>query len=256
MPHNRKDSVIVSFLFCFFLCSNLWAEQQGSFDVDSKAVQVMKQMSQYMNTLNNFTIHVESTEDKLTTAGRKIQYGSSVDVYVKRPDKLRADRKSDDQSQYFYYDGETLTLFNHTAGMYSSVKTPPTLEAALFLARNSYGIHIPASDIIEKNVYESLVENITYGEYLGLHRVGNIKCHHLLFSQDEVDWQIWIEDSTTPLPRKLIITERLITGGPQFTAVFSKWDLSPDLPDTLFKFTPPENAEAIDFLLISREEGN
>ncbi|MCK5139892.1 MAG: DUF2092 domain-containing protein, partial [Thermodesulfovibrionia bacterium] len=56
------------------------------------------------------------------------------------------------------------------------------------------------------------------------------------------------ENSETPLPRKLIISEKWITGGPQFTALLSDWNLSAQLKDNLFTFVPPEKAKKIEFL--------
>ena len=48
----------------------------------------------------------------------------------------------------------------------------------------------------------------------GLHLVRGIQCHHLVFIQDDIDWQIWIENSQTPLPRKMVITSKWLAGGP------------------------------------------
>jgi hypothetical protein len=36
-------------------------------------------------------------------------------------------------------------------------------------------------------------------------------------------------------------------GEPQFRAQFSDWNFSPDVPDSLFAFTPPEGSEKIPF---------
>lgn len=248
MKHCRSQFCLFLMGAALLLCSNLYAGQQNTLDIDPKVDQVMKQMSQYLNTLGQFTIHLENTEDKLAAYGRQIQYGNTVDVYVRRPDRLRADIKGDDRYQQFFYDGKKLTLFDRDAGLYSTIQAPPTLEATLDFAREHYGINMPAADIVAKNTYDILMENVSYAEYIGLHKVGGIQCHHLLFSQDEVDWQIWIEDSKTPLPRKIIITEKLVTGGPQFTTIFSNWNLSPQLPDDHFIFLPPEDAEEIEFL--------
>jgi hypothetical protein len=69
-----------------------------------------------------------------------------------------------------------------------------------------------------------------------------------VFIQDDIDWQIWIEDSQTPLPRKLVITSKWLAGAPQFTALMSYWKTSARLPQDLFIFTPPMTARKIKIL--------
>ncbi len=242
-----RFSLLIVFA-CLIFAPSLYAGQQSQAGVDPRADQVIKQMSRYLDTLGQFTIHLKNTEDRLTPSGRKVQYESTVDVLVRRPDRLRADIKGDDRLQQFFYDGENLILFGKDKGLYSAAQAPDTLEAALDMAREEYGIVVPAADMVANHAYEILMENVTYGEYLGLHTVSGIPCHHLLFSQDEVDWQLWVEDSKTPVPRKMVITERLVAGGPQFTAHFLNWNLSADLPDEYFIFLPPELAEKIEFV--------
>ena len=70
-------------------------------------------------------------------------------------------------------------------------------------------------------------------------------CHHLAFRQKEIDWQIWIEDSPTPLPRKFLITDKQAKGL-QFTAWLSQWNTAPQLEDGLFVFVVPAKAEKVD----------
>ena len=50
-----------------------------------------------------------------------------------------------------------------------------------------------------------------------------------------------------PLPLKLVITYKMEDGYPQYTALFSNWDLGPGLNDAVFEFTPPEGAIKIVF---------
>ena len=51
--------------------------------------------------------------------------------------------------------------------------------------------------------------------YVGKSEVRGVKTDHLAFRADEVDWQVWIEDSRTPLPRKLVITLKWMAAAPQ-----------------------------------------
>jgi len=59
--------------------------------------------------------------------------------------------------------------------------------------------------------------------------------------------QLWIAKGDQPLPRRMVITYTRAEGQPQFRAQFSDWNLSPEVPDSLFAFTPPTGAVKIAF---------
>ena len=83
------------------------------------------------------------------------------------------------------------------------------------------------------NPYEVLRRDVEFGFYVGLSDVAGTRCHHLAFVEQVIDWQIWIEDGTQLVPRKLVITYKTLPGAPQFEAVFSEWDLATRTPDAL-----------------------
>ena len=75
---------------------------------------------------------------------------------------------------------------------------------------------------------------------------------HAEGSEVAIDLQIWVENGEKPLPRKLIITEKWVTGAPQFTALLSDWDLSPQFKEDLFTFVAPDQAEKLEFYPVKR----
>jgi hypothetical protein len=58
---------------------------------------------------------------------------------------------------------------------------------------------------------------------------------------------VWVAQGDKPLLQRLIITYKREEGEPQRWAQFRDWNLSPDVPDSVFAFTPPEGAEKIPF---------
>ena len=245
---NRTIFLILFLCVFLMLYPTRGVGQEKEQAIEPRADKILRQMSEYMNTLKQFTFHVENTTDLTLLSGHKVQVGSAVDVSVRRPDRLKADLRGDIRSQQFFYDGKTITLFGGRVNYYAKMEAPSTIEEAFDTARERFGLLAPAADFVYRNSYDVLTENVNSGNYVGLHNVYGIECHHLIFTQDDIDWQIWIENSETPLPRKLIISEKWITGGPQFTALLSDWNLSAQLKDNLFTFVPPEKAKKIEFL--------
>jgi hypothetical protein len=242
-------------IFCvLFLCTIMILlpvavySQEEAPAIEPKAEKALRQMSDYLNSLEKFSFHTENTTDEMQTSGQKLQFGHAVDVSVRRPDRLRASVKGDIRNQELYYDGKSITLYGKKVNYYASLEAPAKIEAALDHARESFSLDAPLAEIVYRNSYEILSEGVNSGSHVGLHSVDGVECHHLAFSRDDIDVQIWVENSNTPLPRKLIITEKWVTGAPQFTARLSDWDTSPKLKDSLFTFVPPDKAEKIEFL--------
>jgi hypothetical protein len=215
--------------------------------IDPVADELLQELGQYIDGAEQLTFQAEVEVDEVTPQGQKIQYASSFDVAVQRPDRLFANQQGDMQNRSLWFDGDRLTLLNQDLNNYLSVDTPNTLaEAVPFL--EDRGVVFPLADFITGSFYQGVIANVQTGRYLGLHQVHGELCHHLAFTQDNIDWQIWIEDGYEIAPCKLVITYKNLPGSPQYTAYFSDWDFSPRLPDRLFRFVAPAHATEVEFL--------
>jgi hypothetical protein len=216
-------------------------------DIEPKAMEVLKQMCDYLKNLQQFSVQAEVTEDVLLTSGQRIQYARSVEASVRRPDRMRAESVGDTDDRLLVYDGKTITLLDRTKNFYTTIAAPPEIDAALEHATQAFNLRAPLADLISTKSYEYLTDGALSGFYVGLSKVQGVPCHHLAFREKDIDWQIWVEDGPIPLPRKFLITDKKAQGL-QFTAVFTKWNTSPQLEDSLFTFVAPEKAEKIDIL--------
>jgi hypothetical protein len=254
----RKTANIYRVVFCVLtICAilvmgpALSSAQEGAASVDPEAARLLLQMSERVMAIEQFSFHTENTIDVVVSAGMKLQFAESVDLHVRRPDRFLATARGDLRTQNLYYDGKTITLLNPDLKYYGQIEAPSTIHPAFDYALDSFGIEAPLADFIPHNVGARLEDYVKSGYYVGLTSVNGVQCHHLVFVEDEVDWQIWIENSERRLPRKIIITSKMVAGAPQFTALFSDWNLSAKLPDSLFAFEKPAGAERINFLPVT-----
>jgi hypothetical protein len=215
--------------------------------MEPKAAEVLKQMCDYLKNLQQFSVQAEVTEDVLLISGQRIQHGRSVEASVRRPDRFRAESVGDTDNRQLVYDGKIITLLDRTKNMYTTIAAPPEIDAALDHATQAFNLRAPLADLIYTKAYENLTAGVLSGFYVGLSKVQGVPCHHLAFRQKDIDWQIWVEDSPTPVPRKFLITDKKAQGL-QFTAVLSKWNTTPQFQEGLFTFVAPEKAEKIDIL--------
>jgi len=216
--YKRTNLIVLILCVALLSCPAFAQDQVAVTAIDAKADKILRQMNDYLNTLEQFSIHLENSVDILIESGQKIQLGRSVNVSIKRPNRLRADIDGDSLSQQLFYDGKNITLYGKKVNYYATAKAPENIESALDYAEQSFGLVAPAADLIYRNSYDILTEDLQSGGYVGLSTVLGVECHHLAFRGKETDWQIWVENSETPLPRKFIITSKWIAGAPQFTA--------------------------------------
>ena len=216
-------------------------------DIEPKAGEVLRQMCDYLKNLPQFSVQAEVTEDVLLTSGQRIQYARSVEASVRRPDRMRAESVGDRDNRQLVYDGKTITLMDRSKNFYTTITAPPEIDAALDHGVQAFNLRAPLADLIYTKSYEYLTAGALSGFYAGLSKVQGVPCHHLAFRQKDIDWQIWIENSPTPAPRKFLITDKTAQGL-QFTAVFTRWNTSPQFEEGLFTFVAPEKAEKIDIL--------
>jgi hypothetical protein len=216
--------------------------------VDPAAVEILKRMTDYVSNLQQFSVHTDVTLEDYLDSGQRVDLGVAARVFVRRPDKLRAERLGDRASQEFYYDGETLTLYNPSDGVYAKSPAPGTIEELLDYTRESLGLIIPASDLMYRNAFVFMMQDVTSAIVVGKTNIEGTVCDHLAFRRPGVDFQVWVAEGDQPLPCKYVITD---TSDPAYVStvtVMRDWNLDPALPDGAFGFEPPDGARSIAFM--------
>ena len=220
------------------------AEQKPA--IDAKAATLLRRMSECLAQARQFSVNAEIWQDIQLCSGQQVQAGRTIDLQVRRPNRLHTEVRSTRRNRAMFYDGTSLTLLNRVQAFYGTIPAPGTLDETLDVASEHFGITLPLEDLIVSDPYQSAMRKVTSGSYLGSVTVLGVPCEHLVFSQDKVDWQVWIEQGAVPVPRKIVITYKDEEGAPEYTAIFSHWDLQTPLPDFLFTFEPPAGASPID----------
>ena len=123
----------------------------------------------------------------------------------------------------------------------------------LDFAREKLDVIAPGAELMYSNAAERMLKESSSGFVVGPSVVAGVKTTHLAFRGADIDWQIWIEDGSKPLPRKFILTSKKVTGEPQFTILMRSWDSNPKLTEKEFTFTPPKGAKKIEFLQLTAE---
>jgi len=222
------------------------AEKAPKFD--PKAERVLRDMSEFLSRQKAFEVEVEGTTDVIMENGQKVQFNREARVSVERPNKVRVDRKGDLVDAQIYFDGKNITVYAKNANAYAQRPAPPTIDATVSELYDKFDMDLGPGDLLAENPAKTLTEDAISGKYLGASTIDGVATAHLAVRGNEVDWELWVEQGSRPLPRKYVITSKKMEGWPQFSVTLSNWKLVADLPDDTFTFHPPKDAQKIDFV--------
>src|SRR4051812_35456813 len=235
-------------LFAMLAALPLVGHAQPSDAVDAKADKVLKAMGAKLASARQISFDSHALADQYTPDGQKLQYAKNQKVLLRRPDRLAVDVTGDVEDLKFRYDGKRVTLYNpRTSSWGTAADMPSTIDDTLDTLADKYGMALPLADLAFADPYKSLTEHVRSSQYLGIGYVFDVRCHHLAFRQEAIDWQIWIEEGDNPLPRKIVLTFKESPGHPQYTAFLSNWNLTAESPDSAFAFTAPAGAKQVEF---------
>jgi hypothetical protein len=249
--NNMMERVMKPALFisCGLALGTWAAPAQPQTNIAPQAERVLSAACQYLAETPYFSLNAEVWREHVTASGQKLQFSRAVCMEVKRPNRLHVEIASPHSQRGFWYDGKSLTILDRQPGVFSMVAMLGTLDAALDKAYDQFGIDLPLIDLAVSDPYKNSTAKVLKRTYYGLSPVLGVNCHHLAFTQENVDWQVWIQDSPQPLIRKFVITHKNEEGGPEFTALITRWNLTERIADADFIFEPPRGVSAIEMRL-------
>src|SRR5512139_1641110 len=174
-------------------------------NVEARADQELKRMGEFLAKLPHFALEAEETFDELPDGQLRRQLTNVRRIAVDRPNHFAADATGDTLNRAAWYDGRTVTVLDKEHNVYATIEAPATIDATFDKLQDEYGVVLPLADLLYADPYAVLMAGVTYVRYLGVHQAVGVDCHHLAFSQDTIEWQIWIDAGEKPLPRKLVI---------------------------------------------------
>lgn len=251
MSHNRSLALPAILSLVSALAAGCSDRQ-----IDPRADQALKDMSRTLAAAQVFRYNASAVIERPVETGQLAQFTRRAAVCVARPDRMHSHLTGEGVDRELWFAGagqafaapgkESLVFLDHLKNQYAALPAPNTLEAMFDYLADTYGLTLPVADLLFGNTYESLIANVRTGEYLGLHEIDGRPCHHLLFTQDNIDWQIWIDAGKTPLPCRMVIVRKTRPGCPQATVTLDGWDLAAQAADSEFQFTPQPPQARVD----------
>jgi hypothetical protein len=244
-PHS---TLFVVFLWASIAPSAVLAE-------DDRAAARLEAMANFLARAERLSVTIESVYDVVQDSGQKVQFGERRVVTLRRPDRARVDvTRRDGARRGVLFDGNQLAVFDLDQKVYATVSKPGTVDAAFDYFVDGLDMRLPLRELLKTDLPGQLKGVLGSARLVGEEQLDGVATDHVAFRGDRADVQLWIRRDGDPLPKRVVLTYRLAEGQPQFEADLDGWNFAPDVPDTLFTFTPAAGAEQIPVLAPRRKE--
>ncbi|OHT18656.1 DUF2092 domain-containing protein [Edaphosphingomonas haloaromaticamans] len=211
------------------------AARSGS--IDPVAVKAFEAFRAYLRQINSFELRAETTIDDVVGDDLKVQYSGRVRYEFSKPDKLFVDWRSDRMIRRLYYDGKALTIYAPRYGYFATISRTGAVGDLLVDAAEKYDLIFPLPDFFYWAAGHDTADDLQEAVYVGYARIAGVDTDQYLYRQSDLDWQIWIQRGSQPLPRKIVITSRNDPMKPAFSALL-QWNPGVALPADHFTFKP------------------
>lgn len=217
---------------------------QGRPEIQAGAIDALNTMGAYLRTLNRFRVDADSVTDAVLTTGQNVGFLHRTEMSVQRPNKMRIVVSGSRSPKGLVYDGSSVVLFDNTRHYFSKVSAPSTIGQLITDIDSKYGVQLPLVDLFywgqDKNDEKALSSAI----FIGLDRIDGKWCRHYVYQQPALDWELWIESGSRPLPCRFVVTDTAQQSRPQH-AVNYHWTIDPTFSATTFRFNPVAGARQI-----------
>jgi len=220
---------------------------QNEKKTDSIAVRLLNKMTAVIGEMPALSVDLETAIDKQNDLFENERFLGQHQLQFSGPDKMTIHSRGDNGNKAFWYNGNFLTYYSYDENNYVTLEAPETTIDMIDSMNTKFGIKFPGADIFFPTLTEDILNTFDHLKYLGKKTVDGQECFHLMASNKDMTFQIWISNNAMYLPKKYLFLDKK-NHYQQFEGTFSNWVFNPFIPDTVFEFTPPKNARLISIM--------
>ena len=220
--------------------------------LEPAALERLKAMSDLLKGARSFTFKVVTDREQPSVNGQLLNFFTESRVEISRPNLVRVKTQGDRLSASLWYDGKTVTIYSEKSSFYGEAAAPATIDETLQMLMERFQMPLPIAGFLVQDPYARMMDGVKTAFDAGVAPVDGVACLHLAFSEEEADWQVWIEQGAKPLPRRIAVTYKKVPGAPRIVAALSDWNLAPAIPTGEFTFVPPAGAKKVDWKTVGK----
>lgn len=240
------------------------ADTSASGSAESDPQALVKQVAQHLQAARTVQVENEITVQMQSEAMNN-QMTMKRSIVTERPNRIAVRSQKGNMGADVVSDGKKMVTYLAATKRYTEEDAPQTFEELLqnpMLGAATPGTGFSVLHLLTEDAYKRLMEGVSSVEYAGREKIDGTETDHLKFTQQQIDWEMWISTGENPLVQKVamdlteLIRNRAGNNAPfgkdiKMTAVMRlrNWKLGEDPPAEAFVFEPPEGAQKADSLL-------
>lgn len=234
-------------VFFLLLLFSVTAFSQTEKSIDPIAISLIDKMGTVIGGMEAVSFDYHSADDSQNADGLWERKFDSHEVFFRGPDKMAIHSRGNNGNEGIWYNGELITWYSFDQNNYVTLPAPETIIKTIDSVNAVFGIRFPAADLFYPSFGDDVMEYFDTITYAGIKSVEGVDCYHIIAENSTMNFQLWIENGTFYLPKKLLFfnkgAEHDLTEG-----TFENWDTNPSLPDEIFEFMPPANSGLISIM--------
>ncbi len=231
--------------------------------LDGKAIAIVRSAIEFLNSTTNYSTTLSNKATLTGGPGKKKEIATKYEISVERPNKLAMVIKDGELRCAVLSDGKTLCTYAPPLKVYTQHDAPKTLSELFdidemkFVVRGDLNNLLFLDNFAMKDALDIIMNGVMSLKLVGVEPLGDVKAYHLHFAEKDIDWDMWIQEGTQPLVRKISIEGEQMSRdetGPvkvkkTIVSSFDDWKVNVEFPKDRFTFTPPPDTKKVDTFL-------
>ncbi len=215
------------------------------------AEKIVRAMSDHLAGLKAISLTYDTDIEVITPDIQKLQFASSGQVLLSRPNKVRATRVGGYADVELAFDGNTLTMFGKNIDALAQVQTQGSVDQLVNRLRDEFAIAIPGASFLLSSSYDELMLGVLDAKHVGRGVIDGVECEHLAFRTEDTDWQLWVTVGAKPVPKKYVITSKGVAAAPQYTLRIKELRSDIETGADAFVLKAPASAKKVEITALS-----
>jgi hypothetical protein len=216
--------------------------------IDKKVVEIVNQTGALYKDAK--TMHAEGTVVTKSEGGDAQGAKLTVVYDAEKPLKFSLKTNVDGDAQKgpdVIADGKKMFLYRKALKKYTEQDSPDTLAGiGLSLLRIAPAAGMLFANIMGPDPADQLMEGVFAASYVGLDKVDGKPVHRMKFSQQGMDWELWVASEGKPYILRMINTREGPNGKVATTETYKNWKLGDPIAKETFTFKAPEGVTKVD----------
>jgi len=218
--------------------------------LDKKTVEIVKRTGDLYK--NAKAVHADGTVvTSIDNEGKKREIKVTLVYDSERPNRLSLKTKLDGDAKKgpdVLSDGKKLTIYRKALKQYVQEDAPDSAgEVGMRLLQVGPGtVGMVFAHVLADDPADLLMQGVNSCSYVGLDKVDGTPAHHMKFSQDQFEWEMWVAAEGKPYILQMLRIAEGDNGKVRTTETYKNWKLDAAPGKQAFTFVPPNDAKKVD----------